>query len=86
MEAFSAKNISTKFPFDILPARFVFKIILNFKIEALLQRIKVVQLSLLDFRNNWRGSILTLIWVAFLGVRFGVRVGRDKITPPPPPV
>ena len=47
-EACSAKKISTKFLFDSLPARFGFKIFLkfNFKAEALLQRIKVVQLSL----------------------------------------
>ena len=46
--ACSVKNISTKFLFDILPARYVFKILLkfNFKAEALLRRIKVVQLSL----------------------------------------
>ena len=49
MEACSAKNISTKFLFDSLPARFVFKIFLkfDFKAEALLQRIKVAQFSYL---------------------------------------
>ena len=48
MEACSAKNISTKFLLYSLPARFVFKIILefSFKVEALLQRIKFVQLYL----------------------------------------
>ena len=29
-------------------------------------------------------SILTLIWVGFLGVRFEVAKGADKITLPPP--